>query len=229
MKILLRAVKITAFVLVVCMVVGLISVLAINGRVVSVGKERLLTAQQAAELDDVDCILVLGCGVKADGTPSLMLQDRLERSLQLYQLDVAPKLLMSGDHGRQGYDEVGTMKEFVVDAGVPSSDVFMDHAGFSTYESMYRAKDVFQADKIVIVSQEYHLYRAIYIAQALGLDAYGVAADGEDYAGQWGRDIREVLARVKDFFTSIWKPQPTYLGDAIPVNGNGDITNDTTA
>lgn len=229
MKILLRAVKITACVLVVCMVVGLISVLAINGRVVSVGKERLLTAQQAAELDDVDCILVLGCGVKADGTPSLMLQDRLERSLQLYQLDVAPKLLMSGDHGRQDYDEVGTMKEFVVDAGVPSSDVFMDHAGFSTYESMYRAKDVFQADKIVIVSQEYHLYRAIYIAQALGLDAYGVAADGEDYAGQWGRDVREVLARVKDFFTSIWKPQPTYLGDAIPVNGNGDITNDTTA
>ena len=229
MKILLRAVKITAFVLVVCMVVGLISVLAINGRVVSVGKERLLTAQQAAELDDVDCILVLGCGVKADGTPSLMLQDRLERSLQLYQLNVAPKLLMSGDHGHQDYDEVGTMKEFVVDAGVPSSDVFMDHAGFSTYESMYRAKDVFQADKIVIVSQEYHLYRAIYIAQALGLDAYGVAADGEDYAGQWGRDIREVLARVKDFFTSIWKPQPTYLGDAIPVNGNGDITNDTTA
>lgn len=229
MKILLRAVKITACVLVVCMVVGLISVLAINGRVVSVGKERLLTAQQAAELDDVDCILVLGCGVKADGTPSLMLQDRLERSLQLYQLNVAPKLLMSGDHGRQDYDEVGTMKEFVVDAGVPSSDVFMDHAGFSTYESMYRAKDVFQADKIVIVSQEYHLYRAIYIAQALGLDAYGVAADGEDYAGQWGRDIREVLARVKDFFTSIWKPQPTYLGDAIPVNGNGDITNDTTA
>lgn len=229
MKILLRAVKITAFVLVVCMVVGLISVLAINGRVVSVGKERLLTAQQAAELDDVDCILVLGCGVKADGTPSLMLQDRLERSLQLYQLNVAPKLLMSGDHGRQDYDEVGTMKEFVVDAGVPSSDVFMDHAGFSTYESMYRAKDVFQADKIVIVSQEYHLYRAIYIAQALGLDAYGVAADGEDYAGQWGRDVREVLARVKDFFTSIWKPQPTYLGDAIPVNGNGDITNDTTA
>ncbi len=229
MKILLRAVKITAFVLVVCMVVGLISVLAINGRVVSVGKERLLTAQQAAELDDVDCILVLGCGVKADGTPSLMLQDRLERSLQLYQLDVAPKLLMSGDHGRQDYDEVGTMKEFVVDAGVPSSDVFMDHAGFSTYESMYRAKDVFQAGKIVIVSQEYHLYRAIYIAQALGLDAYGVAADGEDYAGQWGRDVREVLARVKDFFTSIWKPQPTYLGDAIPVNGNGDITNDTTA
>ena len=121
------------------------------------------------------------------------------------------------------------MKEFVVDAGVPSSDVFMDHAGFSTYESMYRAKDVFQAGKIVIVSQEYHLYRAIYIAQALGLDAYGVAADGEDYAGQWGRDVREVLARVKDFFTSIWKPQPTYLGDAIPVNGNGDITNDTTA
>ena len=118
------------------------------------------------------------------------------------------------------------MKQYAMDAGVPSSDVFMDHAGFSTYESMYRAKEIFQAQKVVIVSQEYHLYRAIYIAQALGLDAYGVAADGEDYAGQWQRDAREVLARVKDFFTSIWKPEPTYLGEAIPVSGDGDVTND---
>lgn len=133
---------------------------------------------------------------------------------------------MSGDHGREGYDEVNAMKQYAMVAGVPSSDVFMDHAGFSTYESMYRAKEIFQAQKVVIVSQEYHLYRAIYIAQALGLDAYGVAADGEDYAGQWQRDAREVLARVKDFFTSIWKPEPTYLGEAIPVSGDGDVTND---
>ena len=226
MKILFRVAKVTAIILVVCIVIGILSVWAINQRVVSVGGERLLTVQEAEMLEDVDCVLVLGCGVKTDGTPSLMLQDRLDRSIQLYQQGVAPKLLMSGDHGRQNYNEVGTMKQYAIDAGVPSSDVFMDHAGFSTYESMYRAKEIFHANKIVIVSQEYHLYRAIYVAQALGLDAYGVAADGQEYAGQWGRDVREILARVKDFFTAIWKPEPTYLGEAVPVSGNGDVTND---
>ena len=226
MKILFRVAKVTAIILVVCIVTGILSVWAINQREVSVGGERLLTVQEAEMLEDVDCILVLGCGVKTDGTPSLMLQDRLDRSIQLYQQGVAPKLLMSGDHGRQNYNEVGTMKQYAIDAGVPSSDVFMDHAGFSTYESMYRAKEIFHANKIVIVSQEYHLYRAIYVAQALGLDAYGVAADGQEYAGQWGRDVREILARVKDFFTAIWKPEPTYLGEAVPVSGNGDVTND---
>lgn len=226
MKLLLRITKITACVLIACMVLGLVAILAINARVVSVGKERLLTAQEAAQLEGADCILVLGCQVKSDGTPSLMLKDRLDRGVELYQLGAAPKLLMSGDHGQPDYDEVGTMKQYAMDAGVPSSDVFMDHAGFSTYESMYRAKEVFQAKKVIIVSQEYHLYRAIYIAQALGLDAYGLAADGQDYAGQWSRDAREVLARVKDFFISIWKPQPTYLGEAVPVSGDGDVTND---
>ena len=119
------------------------------------------------------------------------------------------------------------MKDFLIAKGIPSDDIFMDHAGFSTYESVYRAKEIFQAQKVIIVSQEYHLYRAIYIAQSLGLDAYGVAADGQDYAGQWGRDVREVLAQVKDFFTAMFQPQPTYLGDAIPVDGDGDVTNDT--
>lgn len=226
MKIRFRVIKVIACILAACILLGLVCVIAIHARVTSVGGERLLSAEEAAQLEDFDCILVLGCAVKEDGTPSLMLKDRLERSIELCQLGVAPKLLMSGDHGRPDYDEVGTMKQYALDAGVPSSDVFMDHAGFSTYESVYRAKEIFQAKKVVIVSQEYHLYRAIYIAQALGLDAYGVAADGQDYAGQWGRDVREVLAQVKDFFTAMFKPQPTYLGNAIPVNGDGDVTND---
>lgn len=227
MKAFVRIVKCTFLILALCIVLGLTAVFAIHMRVASVGARRLLTAEEATQLEDVDCILVLGCGVNADGTPSLMLKDRLECSLELYQLGAASKLLMSGDHGQPDYDEVGTMKQYAVHAGVPSSDVFMDHAGFSTYESMYRAKEIFQAKKVVIVSQEYHLYRAIYIAQALGLDAYGVAADGQGYAGQWSRDIREILAQVKDFFTSIFQPKPTYLGEAIPVNGNGDLTNDS--
>jgi len=133
---------------------------------------------------------------------------------------------MSGDHGQTDYDEVNAMKQFAIDLNVPSEDVFMDHAGFSTYESMYRAKEIFKAEKVVIVTQEYHLYRSIYIAEQLGLEAYGVASDLQNYTKQPYYDFREVLARDKDFVQSVFKPEPTYLGNAVPISGNGDVTND---
>lgn len=106
-----------------------------------------------------------------------MLEDRLKQGIKLYELGASDRLLMSGDHGRKEYDEVNVMKKFAIDAGVPSEHIFMDHAGFSTYESLYRARDIFQADRIIIVTQKYHLYRAMYIAEKLGLEAYGVASD----------------------------------------------------
>ena len=187
-------------------------------------KPYLMTAEDAAALEQVDAILVLGCGVRPDGTPSLMLRDRLEMGLKLYEAGAAPKLLMSGDHGRVEYDEVNAMRDYALERGVPSEDVFMDHAGFSTYESMYRARDIFQCEKILIVSQRYHLYRAVYDARALGLEAYGVAAEDIAYTGQVMREAREVLARDKDFFYCIFKPEPTYLGEAIPVSGDGNAT-----
>lgn len=204
--------------------VGGFAALGINWYVKYTVNDRLISPQEASGVADVDCIVVLGCQVKADGTPSHMLEDRLRRGVELYELGAAPKLLMSGDHGQQEYDEVATMKQFAMDAGVPSEDVFKDHAGFSTYESVYRAKEIFAADKIIIVTQEYHLYRALYIAQQLGVEAYGVACDYRTYSGQTMRDIREILARVKDFGLTVLKPEPTYLGDVIPVSGDGNIT-----
>ena len=190
--------------------------------------DQIISTEEAEKLKDIDCILVLGCFVKDDGRPSDMLFDRLTRGVELYDLGAAPKLLMSGDHGREEYDEVAAMKQFAIDEGIPSEDVFMDHAGFSTYESIYRAKEVFQADKILIVTQEYHLYRALYIANRLGLEAYGVSSDYHTYVGQFMRDFREILARTMDCVTCIFKPEPTYLGDAIPIFGNGNLTNDGT-
>jgi vancomycin permeability regulator SanA len=118
------------------------------------------------------------------------------------------------------------MKQYAVDEGVNSENVFMDHAGFSTYESIYRAKEVFGVKKMIIVTQKYHLYRALYIAEQLGIEAYGVASDYHTYVGQSMRDLREVLARTKDFVITITKPEPTYLGDFIDIHGDGDITND---
>ena len=202
------------------------AVFGINAFVKGTARDQILTPEEAANLADVDCILILGCGVHSDGSPSDMLHDRLRRGVELYELGAAPKLLMSGDHGRKGYDEVDAMKHFAVDAGIDSDDVFMDHAGFSTYESMYRAKEIFQAKRIIIVTQEYHLYRAIYIAESLGLEAYGVSSDYRAYSGQVRMDLREMLARVKDFGTSLLQPKPTFLGEAIPIWGDGDLTND---
>jgi vancomycin permeability regulator SanA len=133
---------------------------------------------------------------------------------------------MSGDHGQADYDEVNIMKNYAISHGVPSEDIFMDHAGFSTYESIYRAREVFGVKKFIIVTQEYHLHRALYIAESLGVEAYGLSADLRDYSGQLKYSIREVLARNKDFFTSLIKPKPKYLGERIDLGGNGDVTND---
>lgn len=221
-----KILKRIAIVLICLVLIGAIGVFSVNAYVKSVGGERIIPHEQAVQLQDVDCIVVLGCFVETDGTPCDMLKDRLDRGIALYKDGAAPKIIMSGDHGTVEYDEVNAMKQYAIDNGVPSSDVFMDHAGFSTYESIYRAKEVFAADKIIVVTQEYHLSRALYIAEQLGVQAYGVASDYHTYSGQTSRDLREILARNKDFAMSIFKPEPTYLGEVIPVNGNGDSTND---
>lgn len=186
------------------------------------------TTRQQIDTDqqvDADCILILGAGVR-DNQPTPMLNDRLLEGIQLYKEKKAPKIIMSGDHSSQDYDEVNVMKKFAIDHGVPSSDIFMDHAGFSTYESLYRAKEIFQVKKVIIVTQDYHLYRSLFIANHLDIDAIGYSANPRTYKGQLMRETREIIARCKDFVTSFIQPKPTYLGETIPVSGDGDITND---
>ena len=170
--------------------------------------------------------MVLGAGVNKDGSPSMVLEDRLLQGIALYTEGAAPKLLMSGDHGTVSYDEVNAMKQFAINKGVPSENIFMDHAGFSTYESIYRAQAVFGVKKVVIVTQRYHLYRALFIANALGLEAYGVASDLREYSAQSYFNAREILAQAKDFIQVLFRPEPTFLGEPIPIEGNGDVTND---
>lgn len=204
---------------------GVCTVFGINGYVVLKTDSKIISIDEAAALESVDCILVLGAGVR-NGAPSAMLKDRIDGGVALYMAGASDKIIMSGDHGRKDYDEVNVMKDEAIEAGVPSSDVFMDHAGFSTYESMYRAKEIFGAKKIVIVTQKYHLFRALYIANKLGIEAYGVSSDPRSYRGAEYREVREVLARNKDFAMCIIKPEPTYLGEAIPVSGDGNLTND---
>lgn len=206
--------------------IGVVCVYGINAYIKNKTQKDIITLETAINLNDIDCIVVLGCKVYPNGVLSDMLKDRVSKGIELYNSKVSPKLLMSGDHGREEYNEVEAMKQAAVNSGVESTDIFMDHAGFSTYESIYRAKEIFGADKIVIVTQRYHLYRALYIAEQLGIEAYGVESDLHIYQNQSKREFREILARVKDFFMTIIKPKPTYLGEYIPISGNGNITND---
>ena len=171
-----------------------------------------------------DCILVLGCAVWLDNKPSPMLKDRLDTAIALYKKGVAPKLLLSGDNSIQEYSEPDCMYKYTLEQGVPEEDIFLDFAGFSTYESMYRAKAVFKVDSMIVVTQRYHLFRALYACDALGIKAAGVGADQKKYAGRVNREVREVLARDKDFVKCLIRPEPTFLGDELPIDGDGKIT-----
>lgn len=220
-----KAVKIIIVILVLLFVVAATAAFSVDSFLKAKAKERIITAEEATQISDADCIIVLGCRVWSDNTPSAMLSDRLKRGVELYKAGAAPKLLMSGDHGREDYDEVNVMRKYAKEEGVDSKDIFTDHAGFSTYETMYRAKEVFKAKKVIIVTQSYHLYRAVYDAEKLGLEAVGVVSYERDYdSKQPYRDVREIAARCKDFIYCIFKPKPTYLGEVIPINGDGEMS-----
>lgn len=208
-------------ILIITSIFGLIITILINTYILNLTKNKI----ENIDTEEIDCILVLGAGIK-NNRPSPMLEDRLITSIKLYNKNISDKIIVSGDHGKTSYDEVNVMKEYLVEHNIPSNNIFMDHAGFSTYDSIYRTKEIFQAKKIIIVTQEYHLYRALYIAEKLGIEAYGVSADIQKYMYQTKRDIREVVARVKDFVKVIIKPEPKYLGEIIPIDSDGDLTND---
>ncbi len=198
--------------------------LAISHYVAGVGARHTYSGEDVPE---ADAILVLGAYVRPDGTMSDMLRDRVTVGYELYLNGKAPKMIVSGDHGRHEYDEVNAMKDYLKGQGMGGQDIFMDHAGFSTYESLYRARDIFQVKKVIIVTQDYHLRRALFIARELGLDAGGVASDRRDYGQMALNEMREMAARNKDFWLAkVLKPKPTFLGDAIPVWGDGRATDD---
>jgi vancomycin permeability regulator SanA len=224
---------------VVTKVIGLILILAaaaigVSAYVAATAGRDIVLTHDGTEIDadtieslksvDPQCILVLGCSVWADNQPSPMLQDRLDTAINLYKKGAAPKLLLSGDNSVPEYSEPDSMYRYALSRGVPDEDIFLDFAGFSTYDSVYRAREVFCADRMIIVTQKYHLFRALKIADALGVEAMGAASDQRQYQGRYYREFREVLARNKDFVKCIFKPEPVFLGEKIPVDGDGRVT-----
>lgn len=211
--------------MIVAVALAIAAVFAVTNVVTIVGSKGSIVSADEASISSADAIVVLGASVFADGTPSGILQDRLDDGIALYFAGVAPKLIMSGDNGTESYNEVRVMKQYAIAQGVPSEDIFCDHAGFSTYESMYRAKYVFGCQRIVVATQTYHLYRALWSAKSLGMQATGVPSDYHEYQKQLQYDIREVPARTKDFFKALFRMPSTYVGDAISLDQDGDVTN----
>lgn len=167
--------------------------------------------------EKADCVLILGAGLW-NGYPSAMLRERLDLGAALYRAGAAPKILVTGDNGSKDYNEVQAMEDYLVkEQGVPREDIVRDHAGFCTYDSMVRAKEVFCAERVIVVTQRYHLFRAVYVASAVGLEAWGADAHRTDYSGREARELRECLARVKDFVWCIFRPDPKFLGEKLPI------------
>ena len=194
------------------LVINLIVALSARGSIVD----------RAEDAPQAQVAIVLGAKVYPGGRLSPMLTDRLDTGVLLYKLGKVKKLLLSGDHGQTTYDEVNAMLRYVLDRGVPDQDIFTDHAGFSTYDTMYRARDVFRVTNALVVTQKFHLARAVYTARSLGLDATGVPADIQPYANERRFAVRDWLARTKAFFQlHVSKPEPRYLGPAIPIDGDG--------
>ena len=198
---------------------------SISYHIIQSAKQYIKNADDAC-LTGADCILVLGALVWKNGRPSSILEDRVITGIDLYRAGISPALLMSGDHGTKNYDEVKAMKRYAVERAVPENCVFTDHAGFSTYDSCYRARDIFCAKKIVIVTQRYHLYRAVYIARCLGLEAYGVASDRRFIYGEKRRHLREFFARIKAVGAVLIKARPRYLGKKIPIQTSSGSATD---
>src|SRR5579872_1244781 len=179
-----------------------------------------------AEAPDAPVAIVPGAGVHRNGELSAVLEDRMDVAIELYRRGKVRKLLVSGDHGTRSYDEPGAMARRAVSAGVPACDVFLDHAGFDTHATMSRARAVFGVERALVVSQDFHLPRALFYARSAGIDAVGVRADRRVYEKRVLYALREVPARVKALLMVELGLAPRFLGPAIPISGDGRITAD---
>ncbi|MHB1452512.1 MAG: SanA/YdcF family protein [Saccharofermentanales bacterium] len=212
----LRAVM-TALVLLI--MISVILTLAIDFYVSRLGRKNV--REPGAISGDLDCIIVPGASVIGNSIPSAILQDRLDVAYNLYLSSGIDKIIVSGDHGTIFYDEVNVMRNYLISKGVPGEKIFMDHAGFDTYQTLYRARDVFEVKRAVIVTQDFHLYRALYIGKKLGLELYGVDSAIRQYGHDIYNRLREFPARAKAFIEcEIVRPVPEFLGEKIPISGD---------
>lgn len=168
--------------------------------------------------------IVLGASVSNEGDLSTVLTDRMLTAIDLYHSGKVQRFLLSGDHGRQQYDEVNSMKNFLIEHRINAKDIFLDHAGFDTYNSLVRAKKIFDVNKAIIITQNFHLPRAVFIGRSIGIDTYGVKADKREYRNMYKLQFRELFANVKAVYEVLFDINPKYLGSKIPITGDSQLS-----
>ena len=171
------------------------------------------------EAPNAEVALIPGAAVLEDGALSPIFIDRVDMAIKLYEAKKVSKILVSGDNSTVIYNEVNPVRLYLISKGIPDQDIFLDHAGFDTYSTMYRARDIFGVSSALITTQSFHLPRAVFIARRLGIKAYGVNADVGHIL--FSNNIREVFADEKAVLDLIFSRKPKYLGDKIPITGDG--------
>ena len=167
------------------------------------------------DVPEAQVALIPGAAILANGNISAIFRDRVDTAIELYKAKKVSKILVSGDNSTLSHNEVNPVRDYLLGKGIPDTDIFLDHAGFDTYSTMYRARDIFQVTSIIISTQSFHLPRAVFIARALGLKAYGLSADEGHIL--FKNYVREVLANEKAVFSLFFQIKPKFLGDVIPI------------
>ena len=219
MRLLLAVVLLAVLAAAVVVVANTVTVMSTRDRVGTVAQ---LTRDMQG--NPADAVLVLGASVHPDGQPSDILADRLEVAVDLYKAGAARAIIVSGDNRDSHYNESDAMKAYCVKLGVPSQDVYVDHAGNTTYESMYRARHLFGAERVIVATQAYHLYRAMFAGTQMGMQVWGVATDKGAYDDQFSYSVREIVARTKDFFAALLGVKVPLQEDPISLDDSGDLT-----
>ena len=202
----------------ICLVILLINTFYINSF------SSLLVYKDVIKVPKKEVGIVLGAFVYSDGTLSGMLKDRCDSAVELYKLGKINKILVTGDHGKKDYDEVNSMKNYLLKFDVKPEDVFTDYAGFDTYDSLYRAKNIFGVESAIVITQKFHLGRSIYIASSLGIETVGFIADRSYYGSTLSNEIREIFSNFKASFELLIGSKPKFLGDKILIDGDGRLS-----
>lgn len=195
-----------------------VAVFVITTNLLVYEKTKGLIFTDPARVPEATVALVPGAALAGPNTLSLIFTERVDVAIQLYEAKKVSKILVSGDNSTLAHNEVNPARVYLLARGIPDQDIFLDHAGFDTYSSLYRARDVFGVSSVIIASQWFHLPRAVFIARKLGMTAYGVSADtGPVLLSNY---VREVFADEKALFDLIGDRQPKYLGTPIPITAD---------
>ena len=211
--------------IVICFGLFLAATVIINMGIILAARKHVYT--DITEIPARTVVMVLGSQIIGTRL-SPVLQDRVDGGILLMEKGRGEKLLLSGDHRQRYYNEVNAMRLYVL-ANAPfiqHEDIFLDHAGFSTWESMYRAREIYEVQDLLIVTQQFHISRAVSMARSLGMDAIGYGVNQERFRGASLRawEFREYFARIKALYSIVFRPKPRFLGEKIPLSGDGQAT-----